>query len=183
VSTPLEQWVESVARMTRPAQIEWCDGSEKESAEILDRLVREGHTVQLNDNTYPNCYLHRSDPTDVARTEGVTYICTEKRENAGPTNNWWAPAEAKETLAKLFEGSMKDRTMYIVPYVMGVPGSPMARVGVELTDSAYVVASMRIMSRMGKVALDRLGSSSEFVPGLHSFGDLTPARRFVTPFP
>ena len=183
MSTPLEQWVESVAHLTQPAQIEWCDGSEKEAAGILDRLVREGHTVPLNDKTYPNCYLHRSDPTDVARTENVTYICTHKREEAGPTNNWWAPAEAKETLSKLFDGSMKNRTMYVVPYVMGVPDSPMSRVGVELTDSAYVVASMRIMSRMGKTALDRLGSSSEFVPGLHSLGDLNPQRRFVTHFP
>ena len=183
MSTPLEQWVESAAHLTHPARIEWCDGSEKEAADILDRLVREGHTVPLNDKTYPNCYLHRSDPTDVARTESVTYICTEKREDAGPTNNWWAPAEAKETLGKLFEGAMKDRTMYVVPYLMGVPGSPMARVGVELTDSAYVVASMRIMSRMGKAALDRLGGSSEFVPGLHSLGDLNPERRFITHFP
>jgi phosphoenolpyruvate carboxykinase (GTP) len=183
VSTPVEQWVESVARMTRPAHIQWCDGSEAEAASILDRLVREGHTVPLNSKTYPNCYLHRSDPTDVARTEKVTYICTPKKEDAGPTNNWWAPAEAKETLGKLFAGSMKDRTMYVVPYMMGIPGSPISRIGIELTDSAYVVASMRIMSRMGKVALDRLGNSSDFVPGLHSLGDLSPERRFITHFP
>ena len=183
MSTPLEQWVESVARTTRPAQIQWCDGSEEEATRILDGMVREGHTVPLNDQTYPNCYLHRSDPTDVARTEKVTFICTRNKEDAGPTNNWWAPAEAKQTLAKLFDGSMKDRTMYVVPYMMGVPGSPMSRIGVELTDSAYVVASMRIMSRMGKVTLDRLGSSSDFVPGLHSLGDLNPERRYITHFP
>jgi phosphoenolpyruvate carboxykinase (GTP) len=183
VSTPLEQWVESVARMTRPAQIQWCDGSEKEASGILDRMVREGNTVPLNEQTYPNCYLHRSDPTDVARTEKVTFICTRNREDTGPTNNWWAPSEAKQTLGKLFDGSMKDRTMYVVPYMMGVPGSPMSRIGVELTDSAYVVASMRIMSRMGSVALDKLGSFPDFVPGLHSLGDLNPQRRFITHFP
>jgi len=182
VSTPLEQWVESAARMTRPAQIQWCDGSEEEAARIDDQLVREGHTFPLNDKTYPNCLLHRSDPSDVARTEKVTFICTNDREDAGPTNNWIAPAEAKKTLGGLFDGSMKGRTMYVVPYIMGPAASPQSRIGVEVTDSAYVVASMRIMSRMGKVALDRLGSSSDFVPGLHSLGDLSPDRRYIAHF-
>jgi phosphoenolpyruvate carboxykinase (GTP) len=183
VSTPLEQWVESVARLTRPANIAWCDGSEEEAARMREQLIREGRTVRLNDKTYPNCYLHRSDPTDVARTEKVTYICTQNREDAGPTNNWMAPAEAKKMLSGLFDGSMKGRTMYVVPYILGPTASPQSRIGVEVTDSAYVVASMKIMSRMGKVALDRLGSSSDFVPGLHSLGDLNPNRRFITHFP
>ncbi|MGD0906111.1 MAG: phosphoenolpyruvate carboxykinase (GTP) [Candidatus Acidiferrales bacterium] len=183
MSTPLEQWVESVARMTRPQHIVWCDGSEQEAAKTLEQMVREGHTVPLNDKTYPNCYLHRSDPSDVARTEKVTFICSRNREDAGPTNNWLAPDEAKKTLGSLFEGSMKGRTMYVIPYIMGPAASPQSRVGVELTDSAYVVANMRIMSRMGKVALDRLGSSSDFVPGLHSLGDLDPNRRYIAHFP
>jgi phosphoenolpyruvate carboxykinase (GTP) len=183
VSTPLEKWVESVARMTRPAQIQWCDGSEGEAARMEDQLVREGQTFPLNEKTHPNCFLHRSDPSDVARTEKVTFICTNDREDAGPTNNWMAPAEAKQKLGALFDGSMKGRTMFVVPYILGPAASPQSRIGVEVTDSAYVVASMRIMSRMGKVALDRLGNSSDFVPGLHSLGDLSPDRRYVVHFP
>jgi phosphoenolpyruvate carboxykinase (GTP) len=183
VSTPLEQWVESVARMTRPEQIVWCDGSEEEAARIQEQMVREGHTLPLNEKTYPNCYLHRSDPSDVARTEKITFICARDKENAGPTNNWMAPAEAKQTLGGLFSGSMKGRTMYVIPYILGPAASPQSRIGVELTDSAYVVASVRVMSRMGKVALDRLGNSSDFVPGLHSLGDLNPNRRYVVHFP
>ena len=183
MSTPLEQWVESVARMTRPAQIQWCDGSEAEAARIEERLIQEGDTFPLNEKTYPNCLLHRSDPSDVARTEKITFICTGQREEAGPTNNWMSPTEAKQIVGGLFDGSMKGRTMYVVPYILGPAASPQSRVGVEVTDSAYVVASMRIMSRMGKVALERLGSSSDFVPGLHSLGDLSPDRRYVMHFP
>ncbi len=183
MSTPLEQWVESVAGMTRPEQIVWCDGSEEENTRMQQQMVREGHTLPLNKKTYPNCFLHRSDPSDVARTEKVTYICTREKENAGPTNNWMAPAEAKRTLGGLFSGSMKGRTMYVIPYILGPAASPQSRIGVEITDSAYVVASVRVMSRMGKIALDRLGSSSDFVPGLHSLGDLNPERRYVVHFP
>jgi phosphoenolpyruvate carboxykinase (GTP) len=183
VSTPLEQWVESSARLTRPAKIEWCDGSQEEAARMEEGLIREGHTFRLNAKSYPNCLLHRSDPTDVARTEKITYICTGDQQEAGPTNNWMPPAEAKKNLTTLFDGSMKGRTMYVVPYILGPADSPQSRVGVEITDSAYVVASMRIMSRMGKVALNRLGNSDDFVPGLHSLGDLSPDRRFVMHFP
>jgi phosphoenolpyruvate carboxykinase (GTP) len=183
VSTPLEQWVESVARMTRPDQIVWCDGSEEEAARIQQKLISEGQTLQLNEKTYPNCMLHRSDPSDVARTEQVTFICTREKENAGPTNNWMAPDKAKELLGGLFAGSMKGRTMYVIPYILGPAASPQSRIGVELTDSAYVVASVKVMARMGKIALDRLGSSSDFVPGLHSLGDLNPARRYICHFP
>jgi phosphoenolpyruvate carboxykinase (GTP) len=169
--------------MTRPAQIQWCDGSEAEAARIEERLIQEGDTFPLNEKTYPNCLLHRSDPSDVARTEKITFICTGQREEAGPTNNWMSPTEAKQIVGGLFDGSMKGRTMYVVPYILGPAASPQSRVGVEVTDSAYVVASMRIMSRMGKVALERLGSSSDFVPGLHSLGDLSPDRRYVMHFP
>jgi phosphoenolpyruvate carboxykinase (GTP) len=183
VSTPLEQWVESAARLTRPAKIQWCDGSEEEASRIDEQLIREGRTFRLNEKTYPNCMLHRSDPSDVARTEKVTYICTKTRDDAGPTNNWMDPGDAKKLLGGLFDGAMKDRTMYVVPYILGPAASPQSRVGVEITDSAYVVASMRIMSRMGKVAMDRLGSSSDFVPGLHSLGDLNPDHRYITHFP
>ena len=183
MSTPLEQWVESVARMTRPAQIQWCDGSEAEAARIEEQLIQEERTFPLNEKTYPNCLLHRSDPSDVARTEKITFICTGQREEAGPTNNWMSPTEAKQIVGGLFDGSMKGRTMYVVPYILGPAASPQSRIGVEVTDSAYVVASMRIMSRMGKVAQDRLGSSSDFVPGLHSLGDLSPDRRYVMHFP
>src|ERR1700676_4238584 len=183
VSTPLEQWVESVARMTRPEEIVWCDGSEEENARIQQQMVRQGHTLELNEKTYPNCFLHRSDPSDVARTEKVTFICTQDKENAGPTNNWMAPAEAKKTLGRLFDGAMKGRTMYVIPYILGHAASPQSRIGVEITDRPYVVASVRVMARMGKVALDRLGDSSDYVPGLHSLGDLSPERRYVTHFP
>jgi len=183
VSTPLEQWVESAARLTRPRQIAWCDGSEEEASRILEQMVREGHTVPLNGKTYPNCFLHRSDPSDVARTEKITFICTSDRESAGPINNWMAPDDAKKTIGPLFDGAMKDRTMYVVPYILGPSASSQSRIGVEVTDSAYVVANMHIMSRMGKVATDRLGSSSDFVPGLHSLGDLRPSHRYVAHFP
>jgi phosphoenolpyruvate carboxykinase (GTP) len=169
--------------MTRPDETVWCDGSEEENTRIQQQLLRERHTVALNEKTYPNCLLHRSDPTDVARTEKITYICSRDKENAGPTNNWMPPAEAKEKLGGLFAGSMQGRTMYVVPYILGPALSPQSRIGVELTDSAYVVASVRVMARMGKIALDRLGNSSHFVPGLHSLGDLSPNRRYVVHFP
>ncbi len=146
-------------------------------------MLRDGTYLGLNPKTYPNCYLHRSNPNDVARTEGVTFICTRTKDEAGPTNNWMAPEEAKQKVRPLFDGAMKGRTMYVVPYILGPAASPYSKVGVEVTDSPYVVASMRIMSRMGKVALDRLGSSSDFVPGLHSLGDLNPERRFILHFP
>ena len=179
----LEQWVESVTRMTRPERIVWCDGSEEEATRIQQQMVRECHTLPLNQKTYPNCFLHRSDPNDVARTEKVTFICTRDREDAGPTNNWMAPSDAKKILGDLFSGSMKGRTMYVIPYILGPPASPQSRLGVELTDSAYVVANMRIMSRMGKIAMDRLATSSDVVLGLHSLGDLNPDRRYIAHFP
>jgi len=183
VSTPLEGWVEESARLTKPAKIVWCDGSKAENDRLTDEMLRDGTFIELNEKTYPNCHLHRSNPNDVARTEQLTFICTLKKEDAGPSNNWMAPAEAKEKLRPLFDGSMKGRAMYVVPYILGPEKSPYSKIGVEITDSAYVAATMRIMSRMGKAALDRLGNSADFVPGLHSLGDLDPSRRFIMHFP
>jgi phosphoenolpyruvate carboxykinase (GTP) len=181
LSTPLEQWVEQAAGITRPKQVVWCDGSERE--QMIEALVAAGRTFRLNEQAYPDCILHRSDPSDVARTEKLTFICTRREEDAGPTNNWMAPAEAKEKVGKLLNGSMAGRTMYVVPYLMGPSDSPIARAGVEVTDSPYVVASMGIMARIGRIALDRIGGSQDFVPGLHSLGDLSPKRRFILHFP
>lgn len=183
MSSPLEQWVEESARLTKPAKIVWCDGSAAENDRLTAEMLSDGTLIELNRQTHPRCYLHRSNPNDVARTESVTFICTSKKENAGPTNNWMAPAEAKEKVRPIFDGAMKGRTMYVVPYVMGPANSPYSKVGVEITDSAYVVSSMRVMSRMGRVAMQRLGSSEDFVPGLHSLADLNPDRRFVMHFP
>ncbi|MGA8012343.1 MAG: phosphoenolpyruvate carboxykinase (GTP) [Candidatus Acidiferrales bacterium] len=183
MSTPLESWVEDSARLTKPAKIVWCDGSEAENDRLTADMLRDGTFVELNQKTYPRCYLHRSSPNDVARTEQLTFICTNKKEDAGPSNNWMAPSEAKEKVRPLFDGAMKGRTMYVVPYILGPAKSPYSKIGVEITDSAYVAANMRIMSRMGKAALDRLGSSADFVPGLHSLGDLSPERRFIMHFP
>jgi phosphoenolpyruvate carboxykinase (GTP) len=183
VSTPLERWVDESARLTKPSKIVWCDGSQAENDRLIDGMLRDGTYIELNQKTRPGCYLHRSNPNDVARTESITFICTRQKDDAGPTNNWMSPLEAKEKVRPLFDGAMKGRTMYVVPYILGPVNSPYSKVGVEITDSAYVVASMRIMSRMGQAALDRLGSSDDFVPGLHSLGDLNPDRRFVLHFP
>ena len=183
MSTPLENWVEESGRLTRPAKIHWCDGSEAESARLTEEMLRDGTYIALNEKTYPRCYLHRSNPNDVARTENVTFICTHAKDDAGPTNNWMSPEDAKAKVRPLFDGAMTGRTMYVVPYILGPANSPYSKIGVEVTDSLYVVASMRIMSRMGKVALDRLGNSADFVPGVHSLGDLDPSRRFILHFP
>jgi phosphoenolpyruvate carboxykinase (GTP) len=183
VATLVEQWVQEVARTTRPERIVWCDGSEREYQEMVEQMLRAGRTFRLNPQTYPNCYLHRSDPSDVARTEQVTFICTPEKSDAGPTNNWMAPVEAKKKVGALFEGAMAGRTMYVIAYIMGPADSPSSKVGVELTDSPYVTASMRIMCRMGRPALERLGGSTDYVPGLHSLGDMNPERRFVLHFP
>jgi phosphoenolpyruvate carboxykinase (GTP) len=183
VSTPLERWVDECAALTKPAKIVWIDGSPSEHDHLVDQMLRDGTYIELNQKTYPHCFLHRSHPNDVARTEGITFICSRQKDDAGPTNNWMAPEDARARVRPLFEGAMKGRTMYVVPYILGPATSPYSKVGVELTDSAYVVTSMKLMSRIGKVALDRLGSSDDFVPGLHSLGDLNPDRRFVLHFP
>ena len=181
--TPVEQWVEECAQLTRPKNIYWCDGSEAEYQRMIHDMLETGTLIELNQKEYPGCYLHRSDPSDVARTEHLTYVCTEEQEDAGPNNNWMAPADAKERVGALFAGAMQGRTMYVVPYIMGPVTSPYSQIGVELTDSPYVVANMRIMTRMGQAALDRLGASDNYVKGLHSLGDLSPDRRFIMHFP
>jgi len=183
VATPLETWVDDAAKLTKPDGVVYCDGSEAEYQHMIAEMLRGGDSFPLNEKTYPNCHLHRSSPNDVARTEHLTYICSPEKEEAGPTNNWMEPSAAKLKVSALLDGAMRGRTMYVVPYIMGPVSSPISKVGVEVTDSPYVVASMRIMSRMGDVARDRLGSSSEFVPGLHSLGNLDPLRRYIMHFP
>ena len=183
MATPLENWVEEAARLTKPDRVVYCDGSEAEYRRMIDQLLHADDTFQLNEKTHPNCYLHRSSVNDVARTEHLTFICSPDKDDAGPTNNWMEPNAAKHKVGALFDNAMRGRTMYVVPYIMGPLSSPISKVGVEVTDSPYVVASMRIMSRMGRVALDRLGPSTEFVPGLHSLGDLDPMRRYIMHFP
>ena len=180
----LEAWIDECARLTQPDSIVWLDGSEQEYEGLLAEMLRDGSMRRLNEETYPNCYLYQSDPNDVARTEEVTFICTTRKEDAGPTNNWMSPEEAKATARPIFEGSMRGRAMYVIPYLMGPVGSPLGVVGVELTDSPYVAASMRIMTRMGSVALERLDANGgEFVAGLHSIADLDPRRRYILHFP
>ena len=180
---PVERWVQQMETTLRPDRVVWCDGSPAENARLVDGMLQDGTLQGLHPQQAPGSYLHRSHPSDVARTEHLTFIASGTREDAGPTNNWMSPQEARERVFPLFDGAMKGRTLYVVPYVMGPLGSPFSKVGVEITDSAYVVANMRIMTRMGKPALDQLGASEDFVPGLHSLGDLSPDRRFIVHFP
>ncbi len=182
-SRALMEWVAESARLTRPERIVWCDGSEVEREGFTRAAVESGVLLPLNQEKRPKCYLHRSDPNDVARTEDVTFVCTPTREGAGITNNWMAPAEAYAKLRGLLAGSMAGRTMYVIPYVMGPLGSPFAKVGVEITDSIYVALSMRIMTRMGTAALTMLGASDDFNRGLHCTLDLDPKKRFICHFP
>jgi len=180
----VEAWVEQVSRTTQPDRIVWCDGSDAENQQLIDQMLSDGTLLELNRTAHPNSYLHRSDPQDVARTEHLTYICTEDKVDAGPNNNWMSPKQAQEQIWPLFNGAMRGRTMYVVPYLMGPASSPYSKVGIELTDSPYVVANMRIMTRMGQVAMDRLRTDgADWVPGLHSLGDLSPDRRFIAHFP
>ncbi|HMD42519.1 MAG TPA: phosphoenolpyruvate carboxykinase (GTP) [Candidatus Acidoferrum sp.] len=183
MGTPMEAWVTEAAGLTKPEKIVFCEGSEAENQVIFQEMLKHADSFRLNEKTYPHCYLHRSNPSDVARTEHLTFICSPEKEDAGPTNNWMDPDGAKYKVGKLLDGAMRGRTMYVVPYIMGPANSPYSKVGVEVTDSPYVVANMRIMSRMGRVASERLGNSTDFVPGLHSLGDLDPLRRYITHFP
>jgi len=179
----LDHWVEEVRRHCRPDRVHWCDGSAQEAGALIEEMLASGQLEALNPETHPGCYLHRSDPSDVARTEHLTYVCTSHREDAGPNNNWMKPVEAHEKVDALFEGAMRGRTMYVVPYCMGPIDSPLSRCGVEITDSPYVVANMRLMTRMGSPALERIEREGTFVKGLHSTGDLSPERRFIMHFP
>src|SRR2546428_7298439 len=178
-----QKWVSEAAGMTEPSGVVWGAGPKAESAGLIETMLQDGTLLPLNPKTYPNCYLHRSHPLDVARTEQLTFICTREKDSAGPTNNWIAPIEAKSTAGALFRGSMRGRTMYVIPYLMGPAGSPMSRVGLMVTDSAYVVASMHLMTRVGQVAIQHMRRDDDFIAGLHSMGDLSPERRLILHFP
>ena len=182
-NTELQSWVEEVSEMTKPDNIYWCNGSKEEYEEFIQQMLGTGDLMQLNEETFPNCYLHRSDPSDVARVEHLTFICTEDSEDAGPNNNWMDPKEAHQKLDQLFENCMEGRTMYVIPYCMGPIGSELSRCGVEITDSPYVVANMYLMTRMGDEALSRIEKEGGFVKGIHSTGDLDPDKRFIMHFP
>ncbi|HLU62852.1 MAG TPA: phosphoenolpyruvate carboxykinase (GTP) [Gammaproteobacteria bacterium] len=179
----LASWVEEVARLTKPDNIHWCDGSEAERERLIEMMLADGTLLKLNEKTYPNCYLHRSNPNDVARVEHLTFVCTPERDDAGPNNHWMAPADAHAKIDALFDGCMKGRTMYVIPYCMGPIDSPYSRCGVEITDSPYVVVNMHLMTRAGSDALKRIEREGTFVKGLHSIGDLDPEKRFIMHFP
>src|SRR5437868_4784441 len=179
----VQQWVTDCAALCEPDRIVWCDGSPEERKAMLEQGVREGVFIELNQQKRPGCYLHRSNPNDVARTEQLTFICTPSEDMAGPTNNWMETKAAYAKLRGLFHGCMQGRTMYVVPFVMGPIGSPLAKVGVQLTDSIYVAVSMGLMTRMGSAAWKQLGDSEEFTRCLHSLGDVNPDRRYICHFP
>ena len=155
-------WVDEIAKLTKPDSVLWIDGSEKEKRELTAEAFRTGELLELDQEKLPGCVYHRTAQNDVARTEHLTFICTSKKEDAGPTNNWMSPEEAYKKLGAVFEGSMKGRTMYVLPFIMGIPGSPFNKIGVEITDSIYVVLNMRIMTRMGNIAWKELGTDGEF---------------------
>jgi phosphoenolpyruvate carboxykinase (GTP) len=183
IPAALQQWVEDVRALTAPDRVHWCDGSEQEARRLTDQLVTTGELLPLNEDSFPGCHLYRSDPSDVARVEHLTFVCTRSETDAGPNNHWMAPAEAHRKIDALFAGCMRGRTLYVVPYCMGPIDSPYARCGVEITDSPYVVLSMRTMTRMGSAALARIARDGSFVKGLHSTGTLDPERRFIMHFP
>jgi phosphoenolpyruvate carboxykinase (GTP) len=179
----ITRWVDEIRALTKPDRIVYCDGSEAERRRLTAECLATGELIELNQTTHPGCYLHRSATHDVARTEHLTFISTISKDDAGPTNNWMAPDEARAKLTPLFDGAMKGRTLFVVPFLMGPPGSRFSKVGVEITDSRYVVLNMRIMTRVGQVALDALGDADDFTRCLHSLGDLSPDRRFIVHFP
>ncbi|HON91044.1 MAG TPA: phosphoenolpyruvate carboxykinase (GTP) [Sedimentisphaerales bacterium] len=189
MATPVEKWVEEQARLAKPDRIHWCDGSEEEARKLIEIGMKQEkigeHPIfqELNQKTWPNAYLHRSHPTDVARTEQLTFVCHPTKDQAGPNNNWMEPAEAKAKMTQLSDGCMKGKTMYVLPYMMGHPDSPYAKSCVQVTDVSYVAVSMRIMTRMSKKVLDKIGNNENFVKGMHSVGDFDPNRRFIMHFP
>ena len=183
IHSSLSTWVEESARLCSPDQIIWCDGSQEEKERLTGQALSQGELLELNQQALPGCTLHRSNPNDVARTEGLTFICCPKKEDAGPTNNWMDPGEAYRRVSAILDGSMRGRTMYVVPFLMGPPGSPFSKVGVEITDSIYVALNMGLMTRMGAVALEQLNATGRFTRGLHARADLNPERRYICHFP
>ena len=179
----LRDWVQSVAEISLPENVYWCDGSDSEYKMLIQMMTKSGSLIELNQKEYPDCYLHRSDPSDVARVEHLTFICTKKQEDAGPNNHWMSPEKGHKKIDNLFKKAMAGRTMYVIPYCMGPIDSPYSRLGVEITDSTYVVINMKLMTRMGREALKRIELEKTFVKGLHSIGDLNPKKRFIMHFP
>jgi phosphoenolpyruvate carboxykinase (GTP) len=183
-----ERWVEEQARLARPARVYWCDGSEGEASRLLEIGMNEERLngpvfIELNHKAWPTAYLHRSHPTDVARTEHLTFVCHSTRDASGPNNNWMEPAKAKKLMAGLSDGCMSGRTMYVIPYMMGHPDSPYSKACLMITDSTYVAVSMRIMTRIGRPILEKLRNREDFIKGFHSIGDLDPNRRYIMHFP
>src|ERR1700681_2508052 len=176
-------WVDQVANLTQPEHIHWCDGTQAEFQTLQRELIAAKELLALNPQSFPGCVLSRSHPSDVARVEHLTFVCTKNKDDAGPNNHWIAPAQAHAQMDALFAGCMKGRTLYVVPYCMGPIDSPFSRCGVEITDSAYVVLNMQLMTRMGRAALERIARDGIFVRGLHSTGELDPERRFIMHFP
>ncbi|MDP2653052.1 MAG: phosphoenolpyruvate carboxykinase (GTP) [Candidatus Omnitrophota bacterium] len=189
MATPLEQWVDEQARLTKPDKIHWCDGSDADARRLIEIGIKEekinGAPVfsALDHGKWPNAYYHRSHPTDVARTEHLTFVCHPAKEQAGPNNNWMDPKDAKDKVRPLFDGCMKGRTMYVLPYMMGHPDSPYAKACVQVTDITYVAVSMGIMTRLSRKIVEKIGNSDNFLKGLHSIGDLDPNKRFIMHFP
>jgi phosphoenolpyruvate carboxykinase (GTP) len=179
----LKDWVQECADLCKPDSIYWCNGSDEEYQMLVNKMLEDGTFKKLNEETYPNCYLSYSNPNDVARVEHLTFICTKDEKDAGPTNHWKSPEDMKKIMREVYDGCMKGRTMYVVPYVMGPIGAPASKVGVEITDSPYVVANMKIMTRMGQKALDQMKDEYDYVAGLHSVADCNPDRRYIAHFP
>ena len=179
----LHQWISEMEQLCRPDQIVWIDGSEEQKKELEREAIATGEMIGMDQKKWPGCIYHRTAVNDVARTEQLTYICTSKKEDAGPTNNWMEPAEGYRRAGEYFRGAMEGRTMYVIPFSMGPPGSPFSKIGIELTDSIYVVLNMLIMTHSGRKILEQLGDSDDFTRGLHSKADLDPERRLILHFP